>query len=50
MLFGVWTWVAPKNHVLVGGPGSAWDGAILGVVLSHWKCIATARASKTAIY
>jgi len=23
MPFGLWTWVAPKNHVLDGGPGPA---------------------------
>jgi len=29
MLFGMLSWVDPRNHVLDGGPDSPWEGAIL---------------------
>jgi len=31
MLFGVWTWVGPKNHLLDGGPDPTCIGAVLTV-------------------
>jgi len=32
MLFGLWTQVGPRYHVLGGGPDHQWEEAILGVV------------------
>jgi len=26
MLFVMWTWVGPRNHVLDGGPDPPWEG------------------------
>jgi len=43
---GMWTRVGPRNLVLGGGPDLPKEGANLGVVLSHWKRIVTARAPK----
>ena len=41
----------PKEIRVLGGPRSPpVKRAIWGVVLSHWKCIVTARAPKWAIY
>ena len=35
MLFGVWTWVGPRNHTLGGAHIPQGVKEILGVVLSH---------------
>ena len=32
VLFGMWTQVSPRNHVIDGGPEPPWEGAILRVV------------------
>jgi len=34
MLFGLWTRVGPRNHVLDGGPDSAYGGNFEGKTLS----------------
>ena len=36
MLFGVWTQVCPRNHVLGGGLDPIREGAVLGVPPAVW--------------
>jgi len=38
MPFGLWAWTGPRHHVLHGGPGPPWEGAILqGERVDHCK-------------
>ena len=46
MPFWICTRVGPKKHVRWGLASPHGNGQFWGVVLSHWKCIVTARAPK----
>jgi len=39
ILFGTWTWVGQRNHVLGGGPAIPWEGVIMGTYSGRHRCV-----------